>query len=105
MMNDETRQALEAILRQDRRPWRTVTEADAEIAELHLPRKLRDDAAHVADGARQLGFEVELRDHDVIQESVTSAGLDVILLIIKAGACGAGALILANKAVKAANEL
>jgi hypothetical protein len=104
-MNDETLHALEVILRSDRRPWRTVTREDDELAELHFPGKLRAEAEAIAEQARELGFEVEVRDGALIQESVTSAGLDVILLVIKGVIYGGAALIAVNSAVKAANEL
>jgi hypothetical protein len=90
MLDENTLQALEAILRSDRRPWPKLLVGGTEIAELHFPRKLHANAREVADAARELGFEVELLEKGQLRESVTSAGLEVLILVIKGALWGGG---------------
>ncbi len=97
-----TVEALKAILALDPRPWRTLAEGSPDqLAELHFPISLRPVVAELERNIGAFGFETDAVERGVIRESAAAAGLEIIVLTIKAGAAVVGL----NAALKAANEL
>ncbi len=78
----ESKDVVRAILQGDRRPWKTLSDDDDKLAELHFPLASRAEAHQLADSVRTIGFEITESEREYLAESLGAEAHKFIEVVI-----------------------